>query len=87
MRAVFLDEGLSLKDVPLGALADGEARIRVLLAGICNTDLELGRGYKDFRGIPGHEFVGVVEDCQEASDGFDRAPQGGGGGGPPALHP
>jgi alcohol dehydrogenase len=37
------------------------ARVRVLLSGICNTDLELLRGYHGFAGIPGHEFVGVVE--------------------------
>lgn len=42
----------------------GEVRIRTLLAGICNTDLEITRGYADFRGIPGHEFVGIV-DCAE----------------------
>jgi threonine dehydrogenase-like Zn-dependent dehydrogenase len=38
-----------------------ECRIRVRLAGICGTDLQLTEGYADFRGIPGHEFVGVVE--------------------------
>src|ERR1700719_2019407 len=36
------------------------ALIRVLLAGICNTDVEILRGYHAFRGIPGHEFVGKV---------------------------
>jgi threonine dehydrogenase-like Zn-dependent dehydrogenase len=40
----------------------GEALIRVLLAGICNTDLEIVRGYMGFQGILGHEFVGVVEE-------------------------
>ncbi len=35
--------------------------VQVLLAGICGTDLHLLRGYADFRGIPGHEFVGLVE--------------------------
>lgn len=39
----------------------GEARIRVTLAGVCGTDRELLRGYHGFHGIPGHEFVGVVE--------------------------
>lgn len=48
------------------ALADptpaaGEVLIRVSRAGICSTDLELARGYMDFSGVPGHEFVGVVE--------------------------
>lgn len=47
---------------PAGA---GEAEVRVRLAGICNTDLELTRGYMRFRGVPGHEFVGeVVESPQ-----------------------
>jgi threonine dehydrogenase-like Zn-dependent dehydrogenase len=41
--------------------APGEAVVRVRLAGICGTDLEIARGYMGFAGIPGHEFVGVVE--------------------------
>ena len=40
----------------------GEARIRVLVAGICGTDLALVEGLYPFEGVPGHEFVGVVED-------------------------
>ena len=48
-------------DIPIPTPAPGEALIRVLRAGICNTDLELLRGYYPYRGIPGHEFVGVVE--------------------------
>ena len=40
---------------------ESEALVRVTLAGICGTDLELVRGYKGFSGVPGHEFVGVVE--------------------------
>lgn len=44
---------------------DGEALIRVLLAGICNTDIELYKGYMDFEGVPGHEFVGVVEEAKD----------------------
>ncbi len=42
--------------------AEGEALIRVRYAGICNTDLEIIRGYMGFTGVPGHEFVGMVED-------------------------
>lgn len=38
-----------------------EARIRVLLAGICSTDLEIIQGYMGFKDILGHEFFGVVE--------------------------
>jgi threonine dehydrogenase-like Zn-dependent dehydrogenase len=40
----------------------GEVRVRVTLSGICNTDLELARGYMGFAGTIGHEFVGVVDD-------------------------
>lgn len=39
----------------------GEALVRVTAAGVCSTDLEILRGYMSFRGVPGHEFVGVVE--------------------------
>jgi len=46
---------------PLPRLAPGWARVGVRLAGICNTDLEILRGYHNFTGTPGHEFVGEVE--------------------------
>lgn len=39
---------------------NGEALVRVLYAGICNTDLEIAKGYAGFHGTPGHEFVGRV---------------------------
>ena len=51
----------AVRDVPLPRPRRGFARVRVLLSGICNTDLELVRGYHAFSGILGHEFVGVVE--------------------------
>jgi alcohol dehydrogenase len=41
--------------------------VRVRLAGICNTDVELLHGYYNFRGVPGHEFVGTVEQLRGAS--------------------
>jgi threonine dehydrogenase-like Zn-dependent dehydrogenase len=44
-----------------------EALVRVLLSGICNTDLEIARGYAAFNGTIGHEFVGVVEKCADRS--------------------
>jgi threonine dehydrogenase-like Zn-dependent dehydrogenase len=40
----------------------GEAMVRVLRAGVCDTDLQLIRGYMRFSGVLGHEFVGVAED-------------------------
>lgn len=51
------------KQIP--RLKPGWAVVRVLLAGICNTDIEILRGYHNFRGTPGHEFVGEVADCAE----------------------
>lgn len=41
--------------------ATNESLIRINMAGICNTDIEITKGYMNFEGIPGHEFVGVVE--------------------------
>lgn len=60
MRALYYDGQLRLIDTPKPHL-EGEALVRVVLAGICNTDIEITRGYAGFKGIPGHEFVGVVE--------------------------
>ncbi|MGE0479731.1 MAG: alcohol dehydrogenase catalytic domain-containing protein [Phycisphaerae bacterium] len=47
----------------------GEVLIRVQLAGICATDLEIARGYMRFAGVPGHEFVGVVVEGSNALRG------------------
>lgn len=62
MRALWLEnQTLRLRnDAPEPDRAD-EVRVRVTLAGICNTDIELTRGYYPFAGIPGHEFTGVVD--------------------------
>ena len=62
MQALWLEKGsLSLRqDVPLPAPGSDEALIKVRLAGICATDLEMVRGYYPFTGILGHEFVGEV---------------------------
>lgn len=67
MRALFLDgDGtLAVRDRPRPS-APGECLIRVLAAGICGTDMELLRGYAGFVGVPGHEFVGVVEEAPAA---------------------
>jgi alcohol dehydrogenase len=68
MRALMLEGGrIRLADVPI-ADRPGECLIRVKAAGICGTDLELVRGYADFSGIPGHEFVGVVERVGQPGD-------------------
>ena len=67
MRAlVYRNNTLTLeKNYPRPDLQPGEALIRVLLAGICNTDLEITRGYLAFQGVLGHEFVGIVENVHE----------------------
>jgi threonine dehydrogenase-like Zn-dependent dehydrogenase len=66
MRALVLDAGrLSLHDRDR-PFVDGECLIRVTAAGICGTDLELLRGYAEFSGVPGHEFVGIVEKAPQA---------------------
>jgi threonine dehydrogenase-like Zn-dependent dehydrogenase len=56
----FEDNTLRLSEMDVPARA-GEALVRVRVAGICNTDLEIVRGYAGFQGTLGHEFVGVVE--------------------------
>ena len=65
MKALYFDGKLALRDVVAPQPAAGEALIKVLLAGICGTDREILRGYSGFQGIPGHEFVGRVTDCDE----------------------
>ena len=61
MKALVYDAVLKLAtDYPEPKAAAGEVVIRVSLAGICRTDIEITRGYMDFRGVLGHEFVGVV---------------------------
>lgn len=64
MRALFFDKELKYLSVfPLQPRRKGDASVKVLLAGICSTDLEIVDGYKDFKGVLGHEFVGVVHDA------------------------
>lgn len=62
MRAVVLDElGLRVQERPVPQPASGEVLVQVVKAGLCETDLQLVRGYMGFRGVLGHEFVGVAE--------------------------
>jgi threonine dehydrogenase-like Zn-dependent dehydrogenase len=63
MRALTLeDHDVRIADVPIPEPAADSALVRVHVAGICNTDLELVKGYMHFQGVLGHEFSGVVED-------------------------
>src|SRR6266853_1308721 len=63
MRAIVLDRDrvVARTDHPEPTLRDGEVMVRVLCAGICETDLQLIRGYMGFHGVLGHEFVGIVQ--------------------------
>jgi len=73
MKALrYVNGSLSVSDVPK-PVADGEALVRVTLSGICNTDLEIARGYAGFEGTIGHEFVGVIEDVSNGAQSSLRA--------------
>ena len=67
MQCLWLDQQKLVfqERVPIPTPGKDQALIRVLLAGVCSTDLELLRGYYPFSGIPGHEFVGIVVDSPE----------------------
>lgn len=64
MRALVFDNTLQYKtDYPAPRINENDALIRVTYAGICNTDLEITKGYMGFQGVLGHEFAGVIEEC------------------------
>ena len=69
MQSLWLEnQTLSYRpNQPAPAPQEGEALIRVRLAGICGTDLEMVKGYYPFTGVPGHEFVGEVVECDDKS--------------------
>ncbi len=68
MLAVHLENGrVAMRRRPRPKRPEGFALIRLLLGGICNTDLELQRGYYGFRGTPGHEFTGEVVEADTAA--------------------
>lgn len=68
MHALLFDGRLQLRtDYPQPSLTPGEALIRPYLVGVCNTDIEITRGYMNFHGVLGHEFVGTVVACADAA--------------------
>jgi len=68
MRALVFDCKLEFRsDYPEPVDAPGESIVRVSIAGVCGTDLEIARGYMQYRGVPGHEFAGRVVGSQNAS--------------------
>lgn len=67
MLALVLDGKLKTRtDFPSPERAPGEARVAVRVAGVCDTDLQLVRGYMGFSGVPGHEMVGTVIESESA---------------------
>lgn len=66
MRAVVFDETLKLvNNYEKPVAKNGEALIKVTMAGVCNTDYEITKGYMGYKGVLGHEFVGVVEEVND----------------------
>jgi len=71
--AVHLESGrVEVRNVPRPERPEGYALLRLIAAGICNTDLELQRGYYGFAGTPGHEFVAEVAETDDASLAGER---------------
>jgi threonine dehydrogenase-like Zn-dependent dehydrogenase len=69
MKALFFDGEMQLKEVQKPTLKDYKSinysLIKVKKAAICDTDIEITKGYMGFKGIPGHEFVGIVEESNQ----------------------
>jgi threonine dehydrogenase-like Zn-dependent dehydrogenase len=65
MKALYCEQNqLTLRDLPKPVRERGETLIRVSQAGICSTDIEIVKGYvPGFKGIPGHEFFGHIEEA------------------------
>ena len=61
MRALVFDKSLSFQSrYPEPSLTAGDTLVRIRQAGVCATDLEIVKGYMNFHGVLGHEFVGEV---------------------------
>ena len=62
MKALVFDNELKLdNNYPIPEIKDNEVLIRTTMVGICNTDFEITKGYMGYKGVLGHEFVGIVE--------------------------
>ena len=64
----FKDQQISFRASDVPGITEGQVLIETRMAGICNTDLELFKGYYGFAGVPGHEFVGVIKDAMPKSE-------------------
>ena len=68
MKALYFNgSSLELRETPIPEAGKGDSLIKVLMAGICRTDLEILKGYMNFVGVPGHEFVGKVVESSDSS--------------------
>lgn len=67
MKALYLKNQLQLTEISEPVPGEKDALVQVLMAGICNTDLEIVKGYMGFTGVLGHEFVGRVVEASESS--------------------
>jgi alcohol dehydrogenase len=66
MQAVVFDGELRyVRDWPVPRIKPGWVLIKVQMAGICKTDLEIMKGYMGYKGVLGHEFLGHVESCDD----------------------
>lgn len=69
MDALIFDEILKyVTDYNTPKMDSNEALIKISMVGICNTDLEITKGYMGYKGILGHEFVGIVEEVENPKD-------------------
>ena len=72
MKAFYVSATNSkVKTIPIPIPEKNEVLIKILRAGVCNTDLEILKGYMGFEGVVGHEFVGVVTDVNKTSDNYE----------------
>ena len=70
MKGIYFDgeRATYREDLPIPVPEEGQSLIRILMAAVCSTDKEILKGYRpDFKGVMGHEFVGVVESSDDAS--------------------
>ncbi len=70
MKGIYFDGQAAVyrEDLPKPVPGPGESLVRILMAAVCNTDKEILKGYRpDFRGVMGHEFVGVVEESSHSA--------------------
>jgi len=68
LAAYFADRRIELVERPVPVPGPGQALLKVRMAGICNTDIELFKGYYGFAGIPGHEFVAEVHSAPDSPE-------------------